>query len=380
MKGFLRKLAPFSPDYSGVNAVFHELGGLVIINGADGCIGNVTGYDEPRFFSQNTLIVSSGLREINAIIGDEESLMQKINDLGLKQNINFVILLGTPTSAVIASDHKGISKLVTESLEIPVHAIGTTGMETYEIGVEKGLLKLAESFVQPLEVKTGGVNIIGCTPLDYWGPNQVNEMILALETEQVKVNSCWTMREGICGIRKTLAADINLVVSTAGIKAAKYLEERYGIPYVVGVPIGKQGTKKIADQIKQVCDMDELVERSTDKRDEIDTLIIGDHVWANSFRNYLEFKNKKAQIVVGSFFMMAVEYLRDDDCSFESEDDFLNKVALLKPKKIIGDPMYKKLLKESWAIQFVEIPHLAVSSRLHWDHEITYVGNNIEIV
>lgn len=246
MKGTLKRLPPFAPDYSGVSAVFHELGGLVIINGADGCIGNVTGYDEPRFFENTGMIVSSGLREINAITGDEDLLLKKIEDLNLNRQIPFVVLLGTPTSAVIASDHEGVGKLFYKESDIPVLAIGTTGIDSYEVGIEKALLALAETFVRPLDGPKEGVNIIGCTPLDYWGRDQVTYLQGALESEGIAINSCWTMSGGLEAIRSTLRGQMNLVVSSGAIKVAEYLKDLYGMPYIVDVPMGQEGAKVIA--------------------------------------------------------------------------------------------------------------------------------------
>lgn len=384
MKGTLKRLPPFAPDYSGVSAVFHELGGLVIINGADGCIGNVTGYDEPRFFENTGLIVSSGLREINAITGDEELLLKKIEDLNLNRQIPFVVLLGTPTSAVIASDHQGVGKLFYKESNIPVLAIPTTGIDSYEIGIEKALLALAETFVRPLDGPKEGVNIIGCTPLDYWGRNQVTYLQEALESEGISLNTCWTMSGGLKAIQSTLRGKMNLVVSAGAIKVADYLKEVYGMPYIVDVPIGKEGAELIAKKINVLLsNVDGICSSSVYKNMKedglIDTLIIGDQVWANAYRQYLIRTGVSLSVSVASFFKMRDDLMQKGDFRLHSEQNFKDCLAFKKPKRIIGDPLYKRLLKKNSGVEFIGVPHLAVSSRLYWHHDIRYVGKEITI-
>lgn len=46
---------------------------------------------------------------------------------------------------------------------------------------------------------------------------------------------------------------------------------------------------------------------------------------------------------------------------------------------MIGDPLFKRLLKRENDIMYVDVPHLAVSSRLHWRHGVQYVGKEITI-
>jgi nitrogenase molybdenum-iron protein alpha/beta subunit len=383
VKGLLKRLPPFAPDYSGVNAVFHELGGLVIINGADGCIGNVNGYDEPRFFYNNPMIVSSGLREINAIVGDEETLMEKIKDLGIEGGIPFVVLLGTPTSAVIASDHKGVGTLLKKELSVPVIPINTTGIDSYEVGVEKALLALCKTFVGPVTTYKGGVNIIGCTPLDYWNQEQIAQIKEALISEGLKINGCWTMDGSLDSIRQTLAADVNLVVSISGIKAAQYLEQEYGMPYIVGVPVGVEGTKKLVIDLEWASHNKKSPEKELALREldsgQVDALVIGDQVWANSFRAYLRASNMENNVRVVSFFKMEVDRMEEGDQKMNSEEDFVRYVRTVKPKKIIGDPLYKRITTSLNKVEYMGVPHLAVSSRLYWNHELVYVGKNIEV-
>ena len=71
-------LPPFSPDYSGVSAVLFDLDTVTAMHDASGCTGNYTGYDDPRWYGSRSGIFCSGLRQMDAVLGDDEKLMEKI--------------------------------------------------------------------------------------------------------------------------------------------------------------------------------------------------------------------------------------------------------------------------------------------------------------
>ncbi|MEW9121968.1 MAG: nitrogenase component 1 [Thermotaleaceae bacterium] len=381
MKGLLKKLPPFAPDYSGVSAIFYPLEGITIINGADGCIGNVTGYDEPRFFEKGGLIFSSGLREINAITGDERSLLEKIKDIHLSKDIPFIILLGTPTSAVIASDHKGLSRLLMREKNIPVLTINTTGIDTYEKGLEKGFYQLAKILPHENLPLGGGVNILGATPLDYWGKNQIEAIKKALHLHGISINSSWTMNSTFQDIQRTLAADVNLVISASAIKAAQYLYDTYNMPYILGVPVGTVYTQALAAAIKGEKPLKQILppRKTTVNNPSKKGLIIGEQIWANSFRAYLKAEEGFEQVKVTSFFEMKSFLMDFQDQQLLSETDLETLIDSYQPTHVFGDPLYELFFKEKEVVYY-KIPHLALSSRIYWDHTVMYVGNEINVI
>ena len=49
-----------------------------------------------------------------------------------------------------------------------------------------------------------------------------------------------------------------------------------------------------------------------------------------------------------------------------------------KYKTVVGDPMIKALIKKENAekIKFISFPHVAVSSKVHWDEYVDFLGEN----
>lgn len=381
MKGLLKILPPLAPDYSGASSVLYTLGGAIIINGADGCIGNVTGYDEPRFFDHNTHIYSSGLREVNAITGDEETLKQKIDNSVGEQDINFITILGTPNSAVIASDHKGVANILRRGIRIPVFPINTTGFKTYENGASDSYLELAKHFIKMVP-KVGGINIIGASTMDFWNNNQVEAMISSFENRGIRINGIWGTDNNLKSIENALAAKVNLVVSYSGLKTARYMEKKYGMPYIAGVPAGRQFTDCLVEMFHSPESYSNNYPdfKGSSNSEEKRALVIGDQIWSRSIRAYLGLEKGINDVYTASFFSLDRALKTEKDIRIESEKQLKKFIGELKPDIVIGDPLCRGFVKAEGLqkdIEFIDCPHPAVSSRIHWDHDVIYTGEKL---
>ena len=80
MRGLRKYLTPFAPDQSGAVSVFYEFGGIIVICDAGGCTGNICGFDEPRWFESKSALFSAGLRDMDAILGRDDRLVEKLAD------------------------------------------------------------------------------------------------------------------------------------------------------------------------------------------------------------------------------------------------------------------------------------------------------------
>lgn len=78
MKGMLKYLSPFAPDQSGAVSVLYDMGGITVICDAGGCTGNICGFDEPRWTDSPRPVFSAGLRDMDAILGRDDKLVEKL--------------------------------------------------------------------------------------------------------------------------------------------------------------------------------------------------------------------------------------------------------------------------------------------------------------
>lgn len=238
------KLPPFSPDYSGVCSAIFDLNCVAVIHDASGCTGNYTGYDEPRWYGSKTAIFCSGLREIDAILGDDEKMIQKVLDAAESLHPELIVLIGSPVPMVIGTDMKGIAADIEARTGIPCLGFDTTGTRYYSDGIAQACLALMERFTQTPERKIpNGVNLLGLTPLDF-GSGAASDLKAALAQNSLELVSSFCDGLTMEAVQKAAQASLNLVVSQSGLRPARYLEKRFGIPFLVQIPIGKSAQEK----------------------------------------------------------------------------------------------------------------------------------------
>ena len=74
------------------------------------------------------------------------------------------------------------------------------------------------------------------TPLDFGPQKNVEIMKENLHNYGWNVLSAWAMGDTLETLQQAETADVNLVVSAVGLRAAKVLQEKFGTPYVIGTP------------------------------------------------------------------------------------------------------------------------------------------------
>jgi hypothetical protein len=357
--------------------------GMSIIHDASGCTGNYTGFDEPRWYDNQQLVFCSGLREMDAVLGDDDKLIQKIIQAAKDLKPQFITVLGSPVPMVIGSDLEGIAKEIEYLTGIPTLGFNTTGLQYYDHGISEAYLKVAKTFLthRPKAVPDS-VNLLGVTPLDFSIHQNIEDLQLFFEDNGYTVNACWSMGCNLETIKQTTRADCNVVVSASALKLAKYLEKNFQMPYSVGLPVGKSGEEHMLKQLKErkmthELSREEKCEIPKCETPEGQTLIIGEQVLSNSIRDVLRSEYGKSGIDVATFFMFYKELAQKNDFNIENEMQLINLFKKQYYTTIIGDPLIKALLPKDSQVRFIELPHVAVSSKLYWQQPTHIIGNKI---
>ena len=84
------------------------------------------------------------------------------------------------------------------------------------------------------------INILGATPLDFTVESSVCSLKNALINRDIHILTSFSAScgEDVDKLQNAVLADVNLVVSAVGMPMAEYMYEEYGIPYVIGIPVG----------------------------------------------------------------------------------------------------------------------------------------------
>ena len=341
MKKFLKFMSPFAPDQSGACGVFYELGGLIIICDAGGCAGNICGFDEPRWFDKKSAVFSAGLRDMDAIMGRDDKLIQKLalsyEQLGGK----FALIVSTPVPAIIATDLRSLERMGEKKINVPCIALDCTGTGYYDKGEEKAWYRLFETFAkESFEKIEGKIGIIGATPIETGYKDAENlKQFLAGNTV---IYSMGTTLEDVI---RASECEKNIVISLAGLKAANYLKDKFGTPYKIAYPFIPEHIIKEAKNYSGK-----------------NILIIRSQFAANELRNEIENTDK---IKCATWFMQDKEFAQSGDIQLSGEDDLTDLLEKENFDLIIADEDALPLIKSTgYNGVFLDYPEFAVSGRL----------------
>lgn len=376
MDKLLRVLPPFAPDYSGSCSALFELGGMLVINDAAGCTGNYTGFDEPRWYGSSSAVFSTGLREMDAILGDDKKLINKVISAAKDLKPEFIALMGSPVPMVIGTDTVGIARELEAQMKIPVFGFNTCGIAYYDSGVSEAFVKIAEIFLgDKADTVKNSINILGATPLDMGITGMLQDIRTLLEANGYAVLSSWAMDTEIGLLKKAVNAEKNLVVSWSGLALARYMEKKYNIPYVAGIPVGKETSKRFIAELKE--DKKPFFDGEDSSFDNTggETLIIGEQIFSNSLREYLRKEMGIEKVQVASFFSMEGRFMEKGDFFIRNEEYFEKYMEEHRYENVIGDPLFRQLIPEKAASSYFELAHVAVSSRIHWNECKSLIGS-----
>jgi hypothetical protein len=187
------------------------------------------------------------------------------------------------------------------------------------------------------------------------------------------------------------SASVNLVLTSSGLDLAKYLKQRFGTPYVVGIPMGKGEARRLIAELKSNltdCSSHGIgkaeyttpasihASQHNNKR----VLIIHEQIIANSLRNCLkaDFGLQNIDVVTPFTLTRALTLADANDRQIDDERK-LTQVINDGYDILIADPLFAQLLKPRTdsSVQFIPLPHLAVSSKLHWHDSVNFIGDEI---
>ena len=295
MRQTYRIIPIYTSDVSGVCSALYELGGMVVIHDPSGCNSTYNTHDEIRWYNQDSLIFISGLTEIDAVMGNDEKFLSDIKEAAGELHPKFIALVSSPIPFMNGTDFPALAKVLETETGIPAFAVPTNGMHDYVYGAGKALEEIARRFVsEQMEDRNGSertVNLLGATPLDFGPISKVEELKKNLEQYGWKTISTWAMGDSLEDLAQAGKAEMNLVISSVGLRAAKMLKEKYGTPYVIGTPY-KEYAERISEALEKRIQIPAIEDRrrenlqGTGNSEKIITLIGEPVTIAQTFRFY----------------------------------------------------------------------------------------------
>lgn len=346
----------YAADAMGVCSALYELGGMSVMHDASGCNSTYTTHDEPRWYDTESLVFITAMTEHEALMGDDEKTVRDISEAARQLNPRFIALAGTTIPAMCGIDIPALARLIEAETGIPSFGFPTDGMHSYLRGAALAFDAIASRFVKETD-KTAALsaNILGLTPLDFSYVGIEDSIKAAVKAAGIEIISSWAMGSSPEDIEKSASARVNLVVSETGLEAAKTLEKRFGIPYVIGTPISGF-TSDIIEAIKTA---------DAEKRNQIpaaalienaaSVAVIGEYVFASSLCAALSKRG------ISAYPVCPLESRLKAKPSDSAADEHAISEELKSAGTVIADPLYKPLSKGK---KFIPLPHEAYSGRI----------------
>lgn len=332
MKKTYRILPVYTGDVSGFASALYELGGMCVIHDPSGCNSTYNTHDEIRWYDKESLIYISGLNDIDAITGNDDKLIENIVYAAGEMKPKFIALANSPLPYLNGTDFKGICRILEQKTGLPCFYVQTNAMHDYTKGISEAYLAFAKKLLKPLPKYAGNkpcANIIGATPLDH--ANTRSDL-----SEEYEIVSNWSYGTSFEDALKATSADVNIVVSSAGLAVARYMQEEFGIPY-----------KLVGDYLD--------VERAGSKCYVVGEAVTSGFVAAQIKRQY----GKDFNVIATTEITDGL--LGSNDIKAHGEEEI--REALSDAEIIIADPLFKLVSPKS--SKFIELPHFAMSGRLY---------------
>lgn len=360
---YAKIISCYTADTSGVCSALYELGGMVVVHDASGCNSTYATHDEPRWYEMDSMIYISGLTEIDAVMGNDEKFINDVCESAQKLKPKFVVICGSPMPAMTGTDFDALAAIIESRCGIKTYAMHTNGMKSYLVGASQAFEMLAENYCK----SSGGakskpvVNIIGATPLDLSRQEIVDSVWEWLERSGFEKGCCMAMGSALEELESAGDADCNLVVSSCGLDAAKMLKEKFGTPYVVGLPFGKEFAQALKADLQRAIDKKTDIFSCTQRAEDAGsagTVVVGESVYAGSLAAGLSMQTGSSVRVVHTLDTHP-QLIAQSDKKIADEDKLEEEFKTCEC--VIADPLFKPIV--SGKTRFVPLAHEAFSGR-----------------
>lgn len=365
-------LPVYTGDVSGVCSALYELGGMVIMHDPSGCNSTYNTHDEIRWMDMESLIFLSGLRDIDAITGNDQKLVDDIVESAALYHPEFIAIANSPVPWLIGTDFKAVCSRITRETGIPAFHVETNAMHDYTYGAGQAFLELARMLFDSEDNDTPRgrsgerkirINILGATPLDFTVREQTETLQKLLDSNGFEVISVWGIGDDLETLRKAPSADVNLVISSTGIYAAKYMKEKFKIPFAAGVPTGaftENLLNALADAAGSGQDKVPYLEVLGEYQPHTGRAVCGEPVTMGSIAADRAIREQQGCDII-CLTETWEDLIADTDHRPQGEEEI--REILAGYTDVTADPMLRTACGKD--TEFHELPHFAYSGRLY---------------
>ena len=192
------------------------------------------------------------MSEDDVVMGDVTRLEDAIVELDKSYAPKVIFVVASSVTAVIGTDIKGVCRYMQNEVKAKLVAFEQGGFRgDYSIGLAETYKLLVRNLPKKDVAQEAGVyNIIGASVWRYRMESDIWEIkSLLSEALELRCNACLCCDTSVEELEDMGLAQVNIVLGNEGLAAAKYLQEKFGTPYVYAVPYGYNGTLSFLAQV-----------------------------------------------------------------------------------------------------------------------------------
>ena len=197
-------------------------------------------------------IFTTHMSEDDVVMGDVTRLEDTIVELDKSYAPKVIFVVASSVTAVIGTDIKGVCRYMQNEVKAKLVAFEQGGFRgDYSIGLAETYKLLVRNLPKKdVAQETGVYNIIGASAWRYRMASDIWEVKSLLdEALGLSCNACLCCDTSVEELEDMGLAQVNIVLGNEGLAAAKYLQEKFGTPYVYAVPYGYNGTLSFLAQV-----------------------------------------------------------------------------------------------------------------------------------
>ena len=385
IEGIKRKIPVMASDYSGAESVLLNLDMMNVLCTPGGCANSIISFGEIGQLD-NRYLYRTCMSEIDVVMGCEEHILNSITNTLLNKNVNAVSLTGTPVTSITGISMKNICRKIEKNLDKKSIFINCNGFSNYAAGADMAFSNLCSTFLKKCEKSRFGVNILGYTLLGCGTGEKLNELRKVLSECGLHIEYDSSLCSSIEEFKKAAKAELNIVISEAGINSALYMKEYLHISYIIINPIGCNGMQKLFKYTQSIFEfsIDENIKDRYTKESPIreasgEAVVIGESVFASAMAECLanDYGIKNVRVICN---LPKENRLKDIyNCAELKNIEFIddeNKIEKIlnsdEVEIIVGDPLFKRLLNKNKV--FIDIPHIGLSGCIYKNINYEYIG------
>ncbi|GAB6109006.1 nitrogenase component 1 [Fusibacter bizertensis] len=245
----LIKYSPIPSGRMGIIWTLASIGESVIIEfGSMGHMLYMEKWHSQLNLRKKARLYTTHISETDIALGNTDRLMKAIEEIIEQTSVKVVFLLPSTVPLMIGTDYKSVKMALEErysELKFIIFEKGGFDVDWVE-GIEEALYKQVSELVLPkTKVEITTYNIIGATPELVGFKQDVYEIERILKNAFNYSPLCvFNLECSLDEIEKASNAQVNIVIRSEGIKAAKEMQKRHGTPYIFCRPYGKKQTTK----------------------------------------------------------------------------------------------------------------------------------------